>query len=226
MSYLNLIFDIDDTLLDFQDTEERALDKLFVQNQIPQDPSFFAQYKEINTNLWQQHEAGIISREAVLNQRFALFFKELGKEVDGSELEKSYRAYLNEGHKKIVGAEELLQNLAKRFKLYAGTNGSSETQQRRLKESNLLPYFDALFISEELGVQKPEKTFFEKMFAQIPNFKKENTLMIGDSLSSDMAGGLQAGIATCWFNPQKLTTDHLQPTYTIYALEELYPILA
>jgi 2-haloacid dehalogenase len=224
--YKTLFFDADDTLLDFGAAESLALRLLFKDQKITLTAELEAHYKELNQGLWRAHEEGKIERDELLNTRFSLLFKEYGKEVDGVLLEENYRMYLEEGNQLVNGALELMKELKKKYDLYIVTNGVSKTQDRRLRDSGLHPFFKNVFVSEDTGYQKPMKEYFDYVFARIPNFSLEHGLIIGDSLSSDIKGGMLAGLDTCWFNPKvKPNNTEIQPTYQIQTLEELFQIL-
>jgi 2-haloacid dehalogenase len=224
--YKTLFFDADDTLLDFSAAESLALSLLFKDQKITLTAELEAHYKELNQGLWRAHEEGKIERDELLNTRFSLLFKEYGKEVDGVLLEENYRMYLEEGNQLVNGALELMNELEKKYDLYIVTNGVSKTQDRRLRDSGLHPFFKNVFVSEDTGYQKPMKEYFDYVFARIPNFSLEHGLIIGDSLSSDIKGGMLAGLDTCWFNPKvKPNNTEIQPTYQIQTLEELFQIL-
>lgn len=224
--YQTLLFDLDDTLLDFGQAENQALQKLFIDLNIPLTDDMKETYKMFNTGLWRAHEAGKIGRDELVNTRFAIFFEHYGKKVDGVEYERKYRNYLDEGHQLIDGAMELIQELYKKYDLYIVTNGVVTTQEKRLKDSGLASYFRHVFVSEEVGFQKPRIEFFNYVFEHLGNVDLDKTLIIGDSLTSDIQGGVNAGIDTCWFNPhgKKNNTD-IQPTYEIRKLDEIYSII-
>lgn len=224
--YKTLFFDADDTLLDFGAAENLALRLLFKEQKINLTAELEAHYKELNQGLWRAHEEGKIERDELLNTRFSLLFKEYDKEVDGVLLEENYRMCLEEGHQLVNGALELMNELQKKYDLYIVTNGVSKTQDRRLRDSGLHPFFKDVFVSEDTGYQKPMKEYFDYVFARIPNFSLEHGLIIGDSLSSDIKGGMLAGLDTCWFNPKvKPNNTEIQPTYQIQKLGELFQIL-
>ncbi|MGE8203602.1 YjjG family noncanonical pyrimidine nucleotidase [Heyndrickxia sp. NPDC080065] len=226
-TYQTLLFDIDNTLLDFNAAEDLALQLLFDEQEIPLTSEIKAQYNKINQGLWKAFEEGKISRDEVVNTRFSILFKEYyGQEVDGVLLEEKYRSYLQEGHQLIDGAFDLIAALQNKYDLYIVTNGESETQYKRLRDSGLYPLFKDIFVSEDTGFQKPMKEYFDYVFARIPHFSAEKTLIIGDSLSADIKGGYLAGIDTCWINPGMKPNDtDIVSTYHIQKLEELYPIL-
>ncbi|UHA76280.1 YjjG family noncanonical pyrimidine nucleotidase [Paenibacillus sp. 481] len=224
--YQTLLFDVDDTLLDFGAAEQAALRMLFEDHHMPLTTELEADYKKINQGLWQSFEEGKLDRDEVVNTRFATLFKAYGREVDGVLLEKSYRSYLEEGHQLVHGAFELIKSLHQKYDLYIVTNGVSKTQYKRLHDSALLPLFKHVFVSEDTGFQKPMKAYFDYVFARIPHFNVEQALIIGDSLSADIVGGQLAGLDTCWFNPELKPNDlDIAPTYHIQRLDELYRIL-
>lgn len=224
--YKTLLFDIDDTLLDFNAAESLALRLLFEEQSLPLSTEMELHYKKLNKDLWTSYEEGRINREEVLNKRFSILFKEYGHDVDGALLEKKYRNFLQEGHQLINGAFELITDLRGKYDLYIVTNGVFKTQNKRLRDSGLFPLFNDIFVSEQTGYQKPMKEFFDYVFERIPNFSKKQSLIIGDSLSADIKGAEQTGIDSCWFNPEMKTNNtDISPTYQIQNLNELYQIL-
>ncbi|MDD3347490.1 YjjG family noncanonical pyrimidine nucleotidase [Oscillibacter sp.] len=221
-----IFFDLDDTLLDFQKAEAAALTRALGQARIACTPAVLARYHVLNQEQWQLLERGLLSREQVLLRRFDLLFAELGAERSSEAVCRCYEGFLAEGHVFLPGAEALLRRLAPRYELYLASNGASAVQRSRLKSADLEQYFRGIFISEELGADKPQKAFFDACFAAIPDFSRETALMVGDSLTSDIRGGHNAGIRTCWFNAQYLPArEDITPEYTIFALEELVPLL-
>lgn len=224
--YRTLLFDVDDTLLDFGAAEREALRLLFKEQDIPLTPEIEAYYKRINQDLWESFEKGKIYRDEVVNTRFSILFKAYNREVDGALLEKSYRRYLEEGKQLVNGAFELITDLQDQFDLYIVTNGVAKTQYKRLRASGLYPLFKGVFVSEDTGYQKPMKEYFDYVFARIAEFDVNQALIIGDSLSADIKGGQLAGLDTCWFNPEMNPNNaNFVPTYEIQKLEELYRIL-
>lgn len=220
-NYNTILFDVDDTLLDFEATEKASLIKLFAHEKVTLTPDIETRYQTINHHLWHRLEQGEISQEEVVSGRFQRLFDELGIARDGRACDNRYREYLAEGHYLIEGAQALIEKLHQQINLYVVTNGVSSTQYRRLTDSGLLPYFKAVFVSEDTGFQKPMAGFFNHVFERIPQFNKEDTLIIGDSLTSDIKGGHLAGIATCWYNPGRKDKQGYTPTYEIAHLDEV-----
>ena len=176
--------------------------------------------------MWKDYEDGKISRDTVIYSRFKLLFEEFGIADDGIAFEDRYQEELGRGHDVVNHALPLVQNLHKDYHLHIVTNGVVATQYSRLKDSTLDQYVEHIFVSEEIGHQKPKKEYFDHCFSVLGDIKKEEMLIIGDSLSSDMQGGINAGIDTCWFNPHKKRNEKQLPlTYEIHDLRELYTII-
>ena len=162
----------------------------------------------------------------MLLRRFELLFAELGVHYDVEATEDRYRGYLGQGHYFVDGAPELLDYLSPKYDLYLASNGVAETQYSRLESAGISHYFKEIFISETTGHHKPERAYFEYCFARIPNFDPARALIIGDSLTSDIRGGHNAGIHTCWFNPRrKPQNPEIPPDFEIHRLDELKEIL-
>lgn len=224
--YKALFFDVDKTLLDFHATEYHALTRAFQKANLPFTEDMRAFYLEMNGALWESYERGEISRDTVLFSRFGKLFAHFGIEADGVAMEHIYRQELDKGHDLMPYAKEVISDLSQRYPLYIVTNGTAQTQHRRLQDSGLKPYFQALFISEEIGSRKPMPTFFNYCLQQLPNLSAADILIIGDSLSSDILGGNLSGIDTCWMNAEKKENQtHAIPTYEIQSLPMLYDIV-
>ena len=219
--YKVLLFDVDNTLLDFDACEKIALSKTFADHHIDFSDAMRNRYLDINGELWKRYEKGLISREEVIYTRFQTLFQEFGIAEDGIAFEHAYRKQLSSAHPLMPHALEVVDALAKRYVLYIVTNGFKVTQDRRLKESGLYPYFKKIFISEEIGYRKPDEKYFEYCFEHIEEACKDEMLLIGDSLSSDMLGGYQVGIDTCWMNPKQEGAPTYPITYEIQSLLEL-----
>ena len=222
MSYKILLFDLDDTLLDFGANEIDSLNKLFRQHGYTFSDELFGVYNSVDKQLWADYENRNIALDEVLNSRFSETMLKLGKIVDGTEWENQYRELLGNGHQLIDGALELCQSLSVSHRLFVITNGIARTQIKRLKQAGLYEFFEDIFDSQSIGFQKPSKEFFNYVMGHIKNFNVSEALIIGDSLNTDIKGGLLSGIDTCWFNrkSQKCSAE-IQSTYTIRSLEEL-----
>lgn len=227
MKYSTLLFDVDDTLLNFQSSEKHALKKLFQSLHKPLTPEIYRDYHSLNAQLWRRYERGEISRETLLDERFNLFFQHYGENVDGTLYGQKYRSFLSEGHDQIPNATKLLADLTHDHHLYVVTKGVASTQYRRLKESGLDKYFDNVFISEKIGHKKPEPAFFDYIANNISGFNKQESLVVGDSLTSDILGAATYGLDSVWFNPQhQPNASSTQPTYEIDQLLDLEAIVS
>jgi 2-haloacid dehalogenase len=225
MSYNILLFDVDDTLLDFEANEIDSLHNLFQQHGYSFSDQMFQVYNSVNQQLWTDYENGYIPLEQVLNTRFSETMFKLGKIVDGAEWEKQYRELLGNGHQLIDGAYEVCQSLAESHRMFVVTNGLAKTQRKRLKLAGLYGFFEDVFDSESVGFQKPSKEFFDYVMNHIKDFKVSETLIIGDSLTSDIKGGLMSGIDTCWLNRKgQKCPQEIQSTYMISSLTQLTAI--
>src|ERR1035437_446037 len=225
MSYKILLFDLDDTLLDFEANETDSLNKLFQQHGYTFSDELFQVYNSVNKQLWADYENGKIVLDDVLNSRFSKTMSRLGEVVDGKEWEDQYRELLGNGCQLIDGAMELCQSLSASNRLFVVANGITRTQIKRLKQSGLYEFFEDIFDSQSIGFQKPSIEFFDYVMSHIKDFCIDEALMIGDSLNSDIKGGLLAGIDTCWINrkAQKYSAE-IQSTYMVTSLAELYNI--
>jgi len=225
MSYKILLFDLDDTLLDFRANEADSLNKLFLQHGYTFSDEMFEVYNCVNKQLWSDYENGKIVLEEVLNSRFSKTMLRLNKVVDGVAWEKQYRELLGNGCQLMDGAMELCKRLSVSHRLFVITNGVTQTQIKRLKQSGLYEYFEEIFDSQSIGFQKPSKDFFDYVISKIKNFNSNEALIIGDSLNTDIKGGLLSGIDTCWLNVKSLNhSDEIQSTYTISSLAQLYDL--
>lgn len=221
-----LLFDADHTLLDFAASEEKALKQCFEAFKIPFTEEIRQWYLAQNKTLWSAYEEGMIPREDIFKRRFPETFAQFDIVADGLKMEDAYRQALTMGCDLIEDALPVIKTLAQTHPLYILTNGLASTQKRRLQDSGLKNYFENVFISEEIGAQKPTTAYFDHCFQRIPHFQKEEALLIGDSLFADIQGGQNAGIDTCWFNPKGKENDTtFQPTVQIKKLTELYDLL-
>ncbi len=227
MTYKFLLFDLDHTLLDFDAAEDVALSQLLNEEGVEDIQAYKNYYVPMNKALWKDLELKKITKQELVNTRFAKMFAHFGIEKDGAYLAERYQFFLSKQGQIFPGVEELLKNLIHQgYELYAATNGITFIQTGRLERSGIAPFFKEIFISEQLHTQKPDAEFYEKIGSRIPNFDKKNALMIGDSLSADIQGGINAGIDTIWYNPHHLENKSLaQPTYEVDSYQTLLEIL-
>lgn len=221
-----LLLDLDNTLLDFDWAEEGALSRTLKMYGIEPTAAIVKRYNEINIRQWELLEEGKLTRPQVLVGRFEILFEEQGIVCDGAAVAKTYEMELGVGHRFIEGAEALLDDLYGKCDMYIVSNGCASVQAGRLASSGISRYFRDIFISENIGFDKPGADFFNYCFARIEGFSKDRCLIVGDSLTSDIRGGMNMGIKSCWFNPHgKKPRPGIEPDYVISSLDEL-PALA
>ncbi len=224
MRYTTALYDLDGTLLDFKTSEKQGFFEALEKHSIPCNQAMYERYSKINDELWKAFERGEISKEAIGCRRYAILFDEYQIDGDFVSVGNMYKAIL--ATKGIVygGAIEHLQRLkSKGVQLYAVTNGTAHIQHSRLAVSELDKLFLRTFVSEETGYQKPEREYFDFVFANIPEKDKSKILIIGDSPSSDIKGGINAGIDTCFFSSQP--NANIRPTYITDSYEEIEKII-
>ena len=222
----NILLDLDDTLLDFKKAEAIAIRDAFVGLGIEPSDENVALYSKINRSCWAKLELGEYTREEVLHKRFDMLFAHLGITGDAHEAQGIYEVNLSHGAFYLPGAKELLDELFGKYNLYLATNGIVKVQTPRIEATGIGKYFADMFISEEIGYNKPDKRFFDIAFAKIENFVPEETIIVGDGLESDIKGGLNAGIKTVYFNPRKLKNQtKITPDYEINSHGELLKLL-
>lgn len=221
-----IFLDLDDTLFSFQQAEQVALEETMRHYTLPYSDEILALYSAGNDAQWKLLEQDKIQRSEIGYRRFDLLLTHLGSDLDREEVNHYYMERLSSRHFFLPGAEELLSALHGRYTLCLASNGTGWVQEGRLKSSGILPLLDRVFISEYLGANKPQLGFFDACFASLPGVKRSESLMLGDSLTSDMLGGKIAGMHTCWYNPNHLPlpTDGTVE-YQIHRLPDLLPLL-
>ena len=223
----SVFLDLDNTILDFSKAERIALTQTLSERGVSVTEEILRRYRDFNIYCWEQLEDGLMTRDEVLRRRFELLFESLGLSLNGQEATERYETLLHFGHWFIPGAEELLRTLAPDYDLYLASNGVASVQHSRIASAGIAPYFKGVFISEEIGAVKPQREYFEACFARIPGFDPARALMVGDSLSSDIRGGINAGIRTCWLNyNNKPGREDIRPDYEIASITELPALLA
>ena len=220
-----LFLDLDDTILDFQKAERIALSATLREFGAEPTEEVLHRYHVINKAHWEMLERGEQTRAQILVNRFAVLFRELGVEADAERCARRYEVNLGKGHYFLPGAEEAVKKLHQRFRLFLASNGTASVQHGRMTSAGLYPYFEEVFVSQEIGHNKPSVEYFQACFARIPGFEKSRCIMVGDSLSSDIQGGINAGIATCWVNPEGKDPGAIRPDYQIRSITELEGLL-
>lgn len=220
-----VFLDLDQTILDFHKGEALALTKALRDHGLDPTEEVLSRYRKINRWHWEQLELGNLTRDEVLVGRFRTLFREMGLDADAEHCSHAYEHNLSCHAFFLPGAQEAMKALHKKYKLYLASNGTAFVQHRRMKDADLYRFFDGLFISEEVGYNKPSKEFFEAAFATIPGFRRDRAIMVGDSLSSDILGGINAGIRTVWINPLHRPETDIHPDYTLESIAQLPELL-
>ena len=218
----NILLDMDNTLLDFSRAERIAAAKALTAMGIKPTEELLRRDHELYDEQWRLFELGMLEREQVKVRRYELLFEEAGIDKSPKETAAVYEKLLGVGHYFMEGAEALLETLSRDYRLYLATNGTSNVQKSRISSADISKYFQGIYISEDVGYNKPDKRYFEACFKDIPDFDPTETVMIGDSLTSDIKGGINAGIKTVWFNYEgKSRDDGIVPDYEIHSLDEI-----
>jgi 2-haloacid dehalogenase len=226
LRYRTLLFDLDSTLFDATTSEDAAFDETLRLAGVDDPPVYRDLYNEINGALWAAVERGELTPLVVRNLRFEQLVERAGLEADPQLLADTFVAGMGKYGGLYDGAREVLQALSGRVPLALVTNGLSEVQRTRVERLDLTPLFDAIVISSEVGVAKPSPGFFDIAFERLGWPAKDSALMVGDSLTSDMRGGYDYGMATCWYNPTGKTNDQDDiVTHEISDLEELIALV-
>jgi YjjG family noncanonical pyrimidine nucleotidase len=226
MRFKWIIFDADGTLFDYDTAEINALTNTFHHFGYPFEDEYLEIYRQLNKILWLDFEQGRISIPHLKIERFKLMLDELGISAEPGLFSETYLQQLSFRHELIDGAESLLEALAGKIGMMLMTNGIKEVQRSRLKLSSIAAYFSHVIISEEVGAAKPDKMIFEIALAKIAEADKRTILMVGDNLSSDIRGGSDFGLQTCWYNPDQKKSDlPIRPTYQISDLREIITII-
>ena len=225
MKYQLLLFDADDTLFDFKTSEQQALRQTFETLGLAYEETYHLPlYHDINKPLWQAAEAGTLSLADLNTIRFEQFVAQLDLPIEATVMADAYVHQLAANSILFDDSFEVIEKLSQRYRLAILTNDLTVIQEKRIAQSPLSNFFEAVFISESMGYSKPDARFFEKALNMLKHEDKASVLMVGDSLSSDITGGINFGIDTCWYNPNHLPNKSgLVPTYEI---DQLVTLLA
>ena len=227
MKYKVLLFDADDTLFDFKKTEEFALEDAFRKIGVDYNKEYhLSLYKSVNTGIWKELEEGKIVLKKLKTERFRRYFEKLEINFDHIKFADIYMDSLGDGSFLFDNAKEVVEELGKKTRMAIITNGLSKVQNKRIKQSIISHHFEEIVVSEEVEITKPNPEIFELTMNRIRYSDKSSVLMIGDSLASDIQGGINYGIDTCWYNPESKENDRaINPTYEVKSLEELRQLI-
>jgi len=222
----NVLLDLDNTILDFHRTEREAIEKTLSNFGLEPTEEIIKMYKAFNRKCWEALERGEMTRDEVLFGRFEFLFSSLGKSVSPEEVQHFYERRLSEGAYYIDGAEDMLKELQGKYKLYIASNGTAFVQDRRIASSGVAKYFDGIFISERIGANKPSVSFFDGCFEKMENKERDKTVIVGDTLSSDILGGINAGIHTVHYTMENdFEYSDIVPEYSVKTVAEIPEII-
>lgn len=227
MKYSIILWDADDTLLDFHAAEVHSFKKTMKEEGLPFDEDSIKLYAEINQKMWEEFNLGKISKDTLVVERFSKYFEAKKIKSDAEKINKLYLENLSDCSVLVDGALDIVKKLDELgLEQYIVTNGISDVAHKRIGNSDIKPYIKKVFVSEDVGYAKPDINYFNYVFSNIENFNKNKAIIIGDSCSSDIKGGMNAGIATCFYNPKGNSySDEYKVSYEIRKLQELIEIL-
>ena len=221
MKYQWILFDADETLFSFN--SYLGLKAMLVRYGIEFSEQDYEEFQAVNKPLWVAYQNKEISAQDLQRIRFEKLAKQTGE--DPLVLNQQLMAEMAIVSQPLAQVRETLEGLKDKVKLGIITNGFTALQQKRLNNTETATYFDVVVVSEDVGVAKPDKRIFDYAFAQMGEFELSQVLMVGDTLSSDIQGGINAGIDTCWYNPHRTeNSTSIQPTYEIHSMNTLLEI--
>ena len=224
--FTTILWDNDNTLMDFEYSMHKALKASFDAFELPINDQIIARYEVINTDYWKRLEKGLVTKQQLLDGRFLDLFAELGYEVDVKEFRKLFQIELGSYYAYLDDSLEICKALKGKIKQYIVTNGVEETQIRKIKAAGFYDLMEEIFISGVVGYEKPRKEYFDYCLEKIEEKDLSKILIVGDSLTSDIAGGNNAGIMTCWYNPKnKKAGKEYHIDYEIHNLAEIFDVL-
>lgn len=214
MRYDFVLFDADGTLLDFLRSEDEAVREAMEISGIEPTDDKVRLYSTINDGLWKMLERGEIEKKVLLYRRFELLLEQLGVQADAKKMARDYMNILSTKAYVLDGVTEMCEKLLGKVKMYIVTNGVEFIQTGRYARCDIKKYFDGVFISDVVGWEKPAVEYFEYVAERIDGFDKSRAVIVGDSLTSDMQGGINFGIDTCWYNPKgKALPENMKLTH-------------
>ena len=218
-----ILLDVDGTLLDFHKCADASMEKAFLERGLPFDGRVPEAFHKINDSLWLRVEKGELTREELYSCRWNLIFERLKMdEVGGRPFDDLFRSYLTRAHEPVDGALELLERLSGRYRLYVASNAQYDQQYSRLNGAGMLGYIEEVFVSEKAGASKPDRAFFDYCLERLGSPSPDEVMLIGDSLTADIAGGIACGIHTCFFNPKHIPLpEGMVPDQVVASLSEI-----
>ena len=226
MKKIKTVFiDIDNTLLDFNKNAALAMQIAFTKNGLVYKDEYAPTFLKINDGLWAKIEKGELTRAELVDIRYKLVLGALNLNGDTHAIESDFRSTLSDCAEPVDGAKECLEYLYAKYDLYAASNAFLDQQKRRLELADMGKFFKDVYVSERIGHKKPTKEYFDACFRLSDGAKKESTVMIGDSLSADIEGGVNYGLTTIWFNRNKSACGSVKPHYTVTDLSQIKNIL-
>ncbi len=221
-----VLVDADETIFDFKKAEAHSFRQMLEQFSVEYTDERLALYSGINLRMWKALERGEVTRERLKTLRFEIFFSEIGvQDIDCVAVNDCYLTNLSNSAFLLDGAKEFVQKLSNYCRIYIATNGLTKAQTGRFAKSEVKDYIDGMFISELIGYSKPDKEYFDYIFNELEITDKSRVIMVGDSLTSDMQGGKNAGITTCLYNPGGECVDSCLCDYEITRFDEFFDIL-
>lgn len=221
-----VFIDIDNTLLDFNKCAKVAMKRILEECNVKFEEYMFDVFVKINDSLWLEIEKGNLTKEGLYKFRWNTIFKELNIKLDGEAFEERFVKLLHETAEPVADANEVLEYLASKYTVYAASNSVYTQQIDRMTKADMLKHITKLFSSEKIGFAKPSKMFFDKCFEQTDGIIPEDVILIGDSLTADIQGGIAYGLKTCWFNYKgEMLPDGISPDYIVDSLKEIKDIL-
>ena len=221
-----VLLDIDNTLIDFNECARQSIIRIFNDFNLPYSNNVFKTFTDENIKIWKRLENGEITKAYLRANRWNIILEKLGLIADGPAIEELFEKGISESAYEVTGAKELLAYLYSKHDLYVVSNGFRVVQENRLNLSDFKKYFKGMFFSEDIGISKPQKEFFDYCFYELNNPEKENVILIGDSISADIKGGNSYNIKTIWFNKNnEKCPDDVKPTYIVKTLSEIQNII-
>lgn len=221
-----ILLDVDNTLIDFNKSAEWSIRKCFEEYGLEFTDDVLPVFHRINDELWHRIEQGTITKPQLHKIRWQTIFDALGIKENGEEFEKKFVEYVPQAGIPVEGAKDLLEYLASKYIICFASNSSKSQQNIKLKKAHMMKYAEHLFISDDIGFAKPAKEFFEACMEKLKGISKEEVILIGDSLTADIAGGINFGIKTIWFNfKQEEVPENLRADYIVNNLSEIKNIL-